>query len=300
MPAVSVVLPVYNGERYLSQALEGIFSQSFRDFEVIAVDDGSTDASRQILEARRDQIVILSQSNGGPAKARNLGVKNSSGNYLAFLDQDDVWYSRKLETQLEVFGVHPEVGLVFSNMDLVDGEGRLLEPRWLDRIDESKSFVGAFLSGHHGPSPSTVLVKRELVEEAGLFDEDLIGLDDVALWFRLHRLAPFFYLDEPLVGRRVHASNLSWQRGRIEESWVIFLRRLRREHEGSLDKLRLIDHWLSRHHTQLGQVYSCSRGWGRAFRNLTEAIRLDPGNIRAWLRLARLPLSAFRESNDDF
>ncbi len=218
MPTVSVILPVYNGERYLSQALEGIFSQSFRDFEIIAVDDGSTDGSRQILEARRDQIVILSQSNGGPGKARNLGVKHSAGDYLAFLDQDDVWYSHKLETQLEAFGAHPEAGLVFSNVDLVDEEGRLLERRWLDRIDESNSFVGTFLSGHHSPSPSTVLVKRKLVEEAGLFDEDLIGIDDVALWFRVQRLAALFYLDESLVRRRVHPSNLSWQRGRIEES----------------------------------------------------------------------------------
>src|SRR5579885_1878648 len=129
MPRVSVVMPVHNGARYLAEALESVFAQTFRDFEVIVVDDGSTDETPAILRGYGDRLAVISREQGGACAARNLGAERTAAPYVAFLDHDDRWYPRKLEQQTAVLDARPEVVLVLSESDRMDEQGRLIQTR---------------------------------------------------------------------------------------------------------------------------------------------------------------------------
>src|SRR6266571_921678 len=127
MPLVSVVIPVYNGERFLWESLQSVFAQSFQDYEIICVDDGSKDASLAILNEYRDRIKVLQQANTGQAGARNAGAKTGIGKYLAFLDHDDRWYPQKLERQVAVLEANSEAIMVHCDMDWIDGTGHVTQ-----------------------------------------------------------------------------------------------------------------------------------------------------------------------------
>ena len=115
MPQVSVVIPTYKRAQFLDEVLQSAFNQTFKDFEVIVVNDGSTDQTKQLLEEYGDKIRYIFQENSGPAKSRNRGIKESLGKYIAFLDADDVWFPLKLEKQIRMFRECPELAMVFHD-----------------------------------------------------------------------------------------------------------------------------------------------------------------------------------------
>src|SRR5215831_9468158 len=114
VPIVSVVIPTYNNARFLPEALDSLLGQTYRDFELIVVDDGSTDDTLEVLKPYRHLIRYVRKENGGPASARNLGIRHASGELIAFQDADDIWLPDKLQLQVDYLREHPEVGLVFS------------------------------------------------------------------------------------------------------------------------------------------------------------------------------------------
>src|SRR5437867_2556724 len=123
-PCVSVVIPVYNGERYLADAIQSVLDQTYENFEVIVVDDGSTDESAAVAKRFGEAIRYVHQANGGVSKARNTGIAEARGVYLAFLDQDDLWLPDKLSVQVAYLDSHPEVGAVYCQCE-VKGKGWL-------------------------------------------------------------------------------------------------------------------------------------------------------------------------------
>src|SRR5712692_4293853 len=123
-PTVSVVIPVYNGERYLAEAISSVLDQTYKNFELIVVDDGSTDQSAAVVRSfTDDRIRYLYQSNGGASKARNLGVAASRGTVIAFLDSDDVWLPHKLERQIDCLASHKDVGAVYCWYEVLEPDG---------------------------------------------------------------------------------------------------------------------------------------------------------------------------------
>lgn len=227
-PRVSVVVPVHNGSRTLAEALDSVFTQTFAAYEVIVVNDASRDHCLEILESYGPRIKLVSLTeNRGQSAARNLGASLAQGEYLAFLDQDDVWYPRKLERQVAILDQHPEVGLIYSDLDEVDEQGHY----------KTLAVHRSYSMGHPKPSlvtivvddlfilPSTVVCRKYLFEKVGGFDEQLIGYEDDDLWIRMWPVCRFAYLPEPLAKWRVHRASTS-ESPLMERSRQIFHQKL--------------------------------------------------------------------------
>lgn len=183
MPVVSVIVPTYNSARYLSQALDSVLSQTYQDYEIIVVDDGSTDDTQVVLSKYRDVIRCLSQSNAGSSVARNVGAAVATGRYIAFLDADDRLAPDKLALQVPALENNKELALIASGLNLVDSIGHVqrIECPWLHQpcIDlERLTFVG--LVGVHG-----TLLRRTWFDQVNGFDARLRYCQDMDLWWRI-------------------------------------------------------------------------------------------------------------------
>lgn len=186
VPAVTVIIPVYNGAATIARALESVFAQSFRDFEVVVIDDGSTDDLDDQLAPFRSRIDLIKQSNRGASAARNSGVSCSRGRLLAFLDADDFWHERKLELQVSAFERRPDIVLCYTdqrhwypgepNPYVPIEEGTIPEPTYSS--DFNKLFASPYLG-----TPGVMIPRTRFVELGG-FREDLKSAEDVDLWLR--------------------------------------------------------------------------------------------------------------------
>lgn len=197
-PVVSVVIPVYNGASWIGRALQSVFAQAYRDFEVIVLDDGSTDQLENAIREFRDRIVFERQPNGGPARARNRGVQLARGRLIAFLDADDEWQPEKLRLQVEYFERFPQTGLLHTAVlddTVVEGEGGPAAPpaHVFCPLFHAEFFIRTL----------TVMVPRGVILEAGGFDERReIHVEDWDLWLRIAARQPVGYLPHRLALHR--------------------------------------------------------------------------------------------------
>lgn len=225
---IDVIIPVFNGEAYISRALKSVQSQTLPVSHIIVADDGSADGTVQVVEALMrtdDRITCLKLPHGGVSAARNAGIAASSSPFIAFLDADDVWSPQKLERQMEVFDRSgPETGFVHSSYFLIDAQGRRLSdsnvvpPKLRGDIFTPLLLEGYVLSG----SASSVVVRRDVLDKAGYFDERLFHGEDWDLWIRLARISKVDYTPEAVVGIRVHEQ--SAQRRPSPERAIRFFR----------------------------------------------------------------------------
>jgi glycosyltransferase involved in cell wall biosynthesis len=201
-PAVSVVLPTYNRAPLLGRSIRSVLEQSYTDFELVVVDDGSTDETEGVVKAFDDPRVryVALGRNAGAAAARNAGIRLARGRFLAFQDSDDEWAASKLAKQMSVFGRGPgSLGVVYSDMQLIRADGSepyLAAPDVLPErlIDPDKRFYQVCDLGIQ-----SAVIRREYMEEAGRFNAALPALEDLELFIRLSRLCAFERLREPLV-----------------------------------------------------------------------------------------------------
>ena len=206
MPLVSVIIPTYNRGWILKEAIDSVLSQTFTDYELIVVDDGSTDNTTDILKFY-PEIKLIRQENRGVSAARNMGVKASSGKYLAFLDSDDLWLPGKLEKQVNFFDKNPDADICqteeiwIRNGTRVNPKKKHLKPSGM--IFE-KCLELCLVS------PSAVMMTREVFDEAGGFDETLPACEDYDLWLRITCRYPVYLIEEPLtIKRGGHKDQLS-------------------------------------------------------------------------------------------
>jgi len=211
-PHVSVVITCYNYGRYLTGALESVFAQTFTDFEVIVVDDGSTDDTPAIMAkyAERPYLLYIRQDNGGQAKAKNTGFRNARGKYIGFLDADDLWEKDKLEKQLKLFS-SDSIGVVYTRPRYIDGDGRDLDFKLTgEYLKPQRGRVTNFLFMDNFIPFSSALVRRDCLERFGAFDETLKMGIDWDLWLRISTVYQFDFVDEPLLIYRMgHADQMS-------------------------------------------------------------------------------------------
>jgi glycosyltransferase involved in cell wall biosynthesis len=201
-PAVSVVIPTYNRAPLLGRSIRSVLEQSYEDFEVIVVDDGSMDETASIVAGIRDPRVryVALARNTGAGAARNVGIRMARGRFLAFQDSDDEWMPSKLSKQMSAFARGPAgLGIVYSDMQRIWGDGTttyLAAPTVL-----SGRMVGTFFRFYQvcDLGVQSTVIKREWLDAAGHFNEELPALEDLEMFIRLSRLCAFQRLREPLV-----------------------------------------------------------------------------------------------------
>jgi len=204
---ISVIIPTWNRSSYLARALESVFAQSVLPHEVIVVDDGSTDNSSEIIKLNFRDVRYLYQENRGVSSARNTGILAARGDWIALLDSDDRWEPHKLERQQRALQANPDAKMCHSNETWIRN-GKRVNPM------NKHAKRGGLIFQHCLPlcaiSPSAAVIKRELFDEIGLFDEALPACEDYDLWLRICATHPVLYLDEPLLLKYGgHADQLS-------------------------------------------------------------------------------------------
>jgi len=196
---ISVIIPVYNAEQYLAEAIESVLMQSVKPLEIIVVNDGSTDESEKVINTFKNDICYVSQENKGASEARNLGISKAKGSLLAFLDADDIWTVHKLELQLKALNSDPELDMVFGNVEQFVSPGLDVKERTRLRL-ELKT-----MPGYHCGS---MLIKRESFQRVGPFNENL-RLAEFIDWFSRAEEMKLNYklLPQVVLKRRIHKTN---------------------------------------------------------------------------------------------
>ena len=213
MPKISVVIPAYNAMHYLPETLNNLLKQTYDDFEVIIVNDGSSDNIEQWFSQLQDQrIKLISQQNQGAGIARNTGIVNSQGEYIAFLDADDIWESTKLEKQIRILEDNSEVGLVYTWVEYVNDNGESTG-RVLKHIAEGNVWE-KLIESNLIECGSVAMVRRSCFDDVGIFDLNVGSfVEDWELWLRIASRFPFKVVKEVLVYYRQHSNSASknWQ-----------------------------------------------------------------------------------------
>ena len=276
-PRVSVVIPTRNRQHLLPFAVRSVLDQTFRDLEVLVVDDASEDRTSDVVAGFSDGRVryLRQDPRQGGAAARNAGVRASRGDFIAFLDDDDEWLPEKLEQQMALFEADPELGVVYSGYLVVEREsGRVLARKVAEcRGDLSRNLRVRNVLGN----TSSVVLRRSCFDTAGLFDEQLPSFEDYDFWLRLSAHFRFDFVERALMKYYVHGTRISTDLQALDCGIDILLRK----HGASPEFCRN----LGRQSLRLGVQY-CSRGeTEKGRRALVRAIRLAPAELKPYLNL---------------
>ncbi len=328
MPRVSILLTCYNHLAYLPACLESVWAQTFDDFEVIVLDDGSTDGTREWLTSgappsvlpgcivpgeteggvgggdsgrpRPPLRIVFNERNLGTYGTLNVGLGLATGEFVAVLNDDDLWAPTKLEREIAMLDAHPEVGLVHTDGHFIDGDGRRTEGNPLGfafpRTETGDVLLA--LIGANKIIASAVLVRRQCFDEVGVFDEAYFGSGDWQMWLRVAERWAVGYVDEPLTFYRVHGANASHKLERIwrdDERLREWLVERSPSYRGRYPDAEL-DAALAHNWACLGTVRTLNGDPAAGRRAYRESLRLAPGRWQSRLRMAAtyLPAPLFR------
>ncbi|MGD9383394.1 MAG: glycosyltransferase [Desulfobacterales bacterium] len=198
-PLISVIIPTYNRGWIIKEAIDSVMAQNYRDFELIIVDDGSTDNTSDILNSYHGDILVFRQENRGVSAARNRGIVEASGRFIAFLDSDDLWLPQKLFRQVEFFNKNPDAKICQTEETWIRNGVRVNPKR------KHKKPCGMIFEPSLALcliSPSAVMIRRSLFEKVGGFDETLPACEDYDLWLRISCRYPVYLIETPLIIKR--------------------------------------------------------------------------------------------------
>jgi glycosyltransferase involved in cell wall biosynthesis len=244
-PVVSVIMPAYNAAAFVAESIESVLHQSYPAFELIVVDDGSSDDTAAIVEryTQADARVqlIRCRNSGKPSIARNIGIERATGDYLSFLDSDDVWLPERLSRTVAAMRAHPEWIAAFHDIDIVDSGGRKVGPTYLENgrflamasshlraLDDGWHDCGerffVFMSLQYGAvhTQSIIIDRRQAGAALLRFDEDYIICEDTDLWLRLALRGRFGYLDSVLSCYRQHPTSITKKAMLFAEQTLLF------------------------------------------------------------------------------
>ena len=289
--SVDIVIPTYNAERFIGQTLDSVLSQTYKNFIIYVIDDGSTDRTHEIVSKyTSDKIIFIRQKNGGPSKARNNGFHKGSGEYIVFLDSDDLWEANFLEKNIAFMESRQNLGFVFTDFSTFNAEGTIIE-RWchndgrvflipmhknssneavLSRRIWSDLLTGSFLL------LSGTLIKRSAIDMIGTFDESLTNAEDRDFFIRLSYQFDCGYIDECLFRKRSHNDSLSSNIEKFTKGSDTLGRRLLQDRRLSIKmKIRLRQRLANQWHS-LGWHYLRSNQNDLATNSFSKSILLYP------------------------
>ena len=278
LPLISVVVPTYNRAHLLGEALDSVFSQSFKDYEVIVIDDGSTDGTEAFVRSRYgDRLRYLKQENRGISGARNRGIELAQGRYIAFLDSDDKWLPEKLEKQAAYMEANPSVGLLSTRLyryPIVRGEEKR-EQTEICPPDFPKGFL-ELLTGKNYVPTTTTMVRRECLEKVGGFDPELKVAEDWDLWLRIARHYGIFCLPDILAEHRDHVQKTTQNLFKVYDGYWRFHEKMMRLFAADLPDFKAYRRRAISFEYLLGAEYLRHNKIRPALRHLWGSVSRDP------------------------
>jgi len=287
---VSVVVATYNMGAYLPETLDSILAQDYPDLEIIVVDDGSTDETDAALAPYGDspRVRVVKQVNQGQATAKNRGIAESRGRYVAFCDADDTWRADKLSLQVPCFAVDERTGVVFSDITHVDSEGNTLPRPEVRRV--GGRITADLLVDNFIPF-SSAIVERDILIKMGGFDERLAMSIDYELWLRISVDHLFHYVPEPLMNYRIWEGQMSHRKGkRLDNFFEMFERFLEKWPDAVTEQEKRIA-W-SHSLVTRGRWHASERRTREAWRDYRTAMSYHFQSSRLWKSVVRLFLGA--------
>jgi glycosyltransferase involved in cell wall biosynthesis len=296
MPLVSVIIPAFNASRYIKHTLTSVLEQYYNNIETIVVDDGSTDDTGKAVGEFGNKVIYVRKENGGQGSARNAGMAVARGAFFAFVDADDVWLPTKLSSQMELFDLHPELGLVYS--DAIGFDQETGKDLWC--FSQRTRFYGGdvlrYLLLCNFVPTLTVVIRREVWEQVGGFSETKGCVEDWEIWLRIASLYHFGFVNARLAKYRLHNQSYSAQLSRGTEYRVRFsiLEDALERDPAKLWDLRRSA--ISSLQLNTGKLALLASANVEARRMLVQAFRTDPSNSRAiaYLFLSLFPAGALR------
>lgn len=287
---VSVIIPTYNSVKYLPEAARSVLAQTYEDYEIIIVDDGSTDDTRAVVkelsEKNSGKIRYIHQENRGLACARNTGIRNSRGELIALLDADDQWLPEKLAHSVRAIELDKAIGLVHTNLTRVTKNGDpICTPKKNKKYVSGKNiFKHLFLRRGH-IACSSVIFRKECCDKVGLFDEQLtrIGCEDRELWLRVAQHYEIYFIDEVLILYRVHDTNFSHDRKKMFEARSYVINKFCST--GKYQRLR--GPAFARVYRDLGDEYLLEDDFVEAKKRYWKSISYNPLAFWPWLNLLK-------------
>ena len=285
-PKISVVIPVYNAERFISKTIKSVLNQSYTAHEVIVIDDGSTDNTPKILEGFKDKIISRRVKNtGSPSIPRNMAMDMATGSYIAFLDHDDLWLKNKLEKQAEFIKRYPDIGFFFSDFAVrcVDKKLRMKKHfsllRSLDQMNFDKPLkihpFKLLLNENFVGGASSVIIKKEIIKKVGEFADCLRCTEDYDYWLRCSMVTNFVGISRILMYKKTHTTNISNDRVRFYIRVRKTLTQTRQNMNSYINENNLLGEYrlaLSRNSYKLGNSYFETGKISQAFNMYFQAL----------------------------
>lgn len=278
-PDVSVIIPTYNRANLVGRSIQSVLSQTYRDFEVIIVDDASKDNTEDIIKSFFDKRIryIRHKENKGGSAARNTGIRLAKGEFLAFLDSDDEWLPEKLEKQIEVFQkTSSDVGVVYTGYYWIGNNTKTYTPP--DRITQKDGNIQAALLKENFVTTSAALVKKECFEKLGLFDERFPALQDWELFIRFSKYYCFKCIDEPLAILYYQSASISGNQNVRTEAMKLII-------EKHLKDFKKFNETLAKHYVSIGRQSYYNGYIYKGIKYYLKAIKANPLSIRLLLSI---------------
>lgn len=289
MPRVSIIIPTYNCERFLVRAVDTALAQSYTDHEIIVVDDGSTDGTAELITQYEGRIRYYRQLNRGVSAARNLALEYSTGEFIAYLDADDMWYPHKLETQIAFLDSHKECGFVHTEVSVIDEDDKILHVCFNQETQRSVpqgNCLTALLSRCHIQT-LTVMERRQCLDRIGGFDERLPIAQDYHHWIKVVGGGyAIGYIAEPLGKYRWRRGSLMTNQTRLLEDLVLIYEELLRGdidiQNANKDAFDIIAKELYSVHRRLAYVERTAGKFSQARERIGQLIRKRPGAMELY------------------
>lgn len=291
MPQVSVIVPAYNSAAFIRETIGSVVAQTFSDWELLVVNDGSTDDTKHVVSGIDARVICIDRDNGGIAAARNTGLSLARGQFVAFLDHDDYWHPEKLAAQLSAAQTHDEYGVFYGEfrqwdpIEVPSFADEHLNPGFID--ERLSGWIYHLLLLTNWVLFSTALFRRKVFEEVGMFDPELPPADDWDLAVRASRKFKFLKLAQPVVLYRQHGAQTS-RRVTAKDHEVEFRRRtidrfgLIGPNGAEVDRVELRTRQF-RAHFRHGTLHLRQGDPAIAALALRDALRLNPRSAKAWL-----------------